>query len=139
MRRPLAVLVFACWLSLSGVARAGVYATGEMLLRFNPQTVRDFRLNYGELRAIPSDDPAVLKSPLRERTMKELARLEAKEKDGALTPDDRINLSACYLHRRRFDRAVNVLTPALDQEQPDFMVLCNLAVAYHGLERYDRA
>jgi tetratricopeptide (TPR) repeat protein len=92
-------------------------------------------LHLGELRAV--HDAAKL-SPkadsLRAAYEKQLATLEARQREGTLRPSDRVNLSACLIRMGRYNKAREVLEESLRVIPPDssvhFLLLLNLASAY---------
>jgi hypothetical protein len=64
------------------------------------------------------------------------AALEAQEKEGTLSTLDRVNLGGCYLYMARYQDAIRVLEAG---DRKHFLILANLAAAYHGIDQYDRA
>jgi len=59
-----------------------------------------------------------------------------KERAGALTTLDRVNLGACYVRFQRYEEAVRVLEAG---DRQFFLILANLASAYHGMGELKRA
>lgn len=116
----------------AGAARAGLYNAAERSespgLYPLPQTFKEFQLALGELRSI-AVERAVPPNPVREHVLKQVAALEAKQRTGKLTVDERVNLGAYYVRLQRPEEAVRVLEGALTQEPKNFMVLANLATA----------
>jgi tetratricopeptide (TPR) repeat protein len=96
-----------------------------------------------ELRAVPADprtsSASSAKTPARPGSLRRsyeclAADLEAKGDD--LTTLDRVDLGACYLRLRRYEDARRVLEKG---DRKHFLILANLASAYHGLDLISRA
>jgi hypothetical protein len=144
MRRTLTVTTaVAVWLAAAVPAWAGVYNTSEPAVWPLPATFMEFQLRLGDLRSIAVEEqppPLPKESAARLYYRKRVAELEAKERDGALTERDRIDLSAYYIGLRKFEEALRVLAPVeAVQDQNSFMILSNLATANQLLGRLDRA
>jgi tetratricopeptide (TPR) repeat protein len=75
----------------------------------------------------------------REAYLKAAQQLQGKLRAGTITIDERVTLSEYLLRLRRFEEAVEVLTPAAAQERRNFMVFANLASAHQLAGRLDRA
>jgi hypothetical protein len=121
--------VLGGWLAGSGSAYAGVYFSMEGEPLPPPNWVER---EVGHLRSLPSplpEGPNVEIDPRRPLFDSRFAALEAKARDGNLATIDRIDLGACYIRKVRYADAVRVLK-AGDQE--DFLILLNLATAYHN-------
>jgi tetratricopeptide (TPR) repeat protein len=132
-----AVVCGGCLLS-AGAASAGVYNTAEPLP--DPtgwKLFQQFQSALGDLRGAAVERPGA--NPLRERYLKQVAELEAKERASGLTVTDRVNLGACYLRLMRYEDAVRVLDPAVRQEPENFLALANLATATHQAGPQDPA
>jgi hypothetical protein len=110
----------------TGHAQAGLYNTAEP--RPNPLglTFQQFRLQMSDLRSIPNDQRP---SPARNHVLKQVADLEAKERAGRLTVEDRVNLAAYDVRLLKAEEAVRALAPAEAREPDNFLVLANLATA----------
>jgi hypothetical protein len=132
-----ALTVLALWLGLALPARAGVYNTGEQLGWPTPPLDK-WRLLIGQLRAVRTAAGALPASPgsLRWRFERRAAELEAREKEGALSTLDRVDLGACYIRMGRYQDAIRVLEAG---DRKHFLVLANLASAYHSIDQLDRA
>jgi tetratricopeptide (TPR) repeat protein len=92
-------------------------------------------MHLGELRAIHDAAKAPANpDSLRAAYEKQLASLEARQRDGVLTPSDRVNLSACLIRMGRYPQARAVLEESVRVVPPDhwvyFLLLLNLASAY---------
>jgi len=94
-------------------------------------------IHLGELRAVhdAANLPLSLKiDSLRAAYEKQLAELEARQRDGTLTPRDRVNLGACLIRMGRYTKARTALEESLRVVPPDspfyFLLLLNLASAY---------
>ena len=92
-------------------------------------------VHLGELRAV--HDAAKLPpkaDSLRAAYEKQLAKLEKQQRNGTLTPVDRVNLSACLIRMGRYPQARALLEESLRVVPPDnsvyFLLLLNLASAY---------
>lgn len=126
----LGVAILAAWLAVPS-ARAGIYISSES------RPVDEYRLNKIKgLRAILFSLalPAKPKDSDRPGYLAWVAALEAKQKANALTDVDRADLGGLYLRFGRPRDAVQVLTAGHSRQ---FLVLCNLAVAYHQLAVQD--
>jgi tetratricopeptide (TPR) repeat protein len=100
----------------------------------NPSTALDY---LGELRA--SDDRAPnatnpKPTSLRAAYLRQAAELEVKQKEGSLSPEDRVSLGACLLRMGRIPQATAVLEEAERVVPADApcrcFLLANLASAY---------
>jgi tetratricopeptide (TPR) repeat protein len=83
--------------------------------------------------------PHLTRETLGSRYLKRAAELEAKEKNGGWTTEDRINLGFYYIRLVQPSKAIRVLTPAASQDKPHFLALANLATAYELAGVMDRA
>ena len=130
MRSPVlhAALALAAFLLPSGSLWAGLYNTAEPSLYPLPQSFAQFQSIRGDLQSVAVERPGA-PNPLREHYLKQVAALEAKNRSGDLTVEDRVNLSAYYTRLLRYEEAVRVLSAAEAREPDNFMVLCNLATA----------
>jgi len=75
----------------------------------------------------------------RDAYLKAAQQLQGKLRAGTITTDERVTLSEYLLRLRRFEEAVEVLTPAAAQDRRNFMVFANLASAHQLAGRLDRA
>src|SRR5579875_3302872 len=94
-------------------------------------------MHLGELRAIHDAaklPPQAQSGSLRAAYEKQLAALEARQRDNTLTPTDRVNLIACLIRMGRYPKARTLLEESLRVVPPDhsvyFLLLLNLASAY---------
>ncbi|HZV03807.1 MAG TPA: tetratricopeptide repeat protein [Gemmataceae bacterium] len=92
-------------------------------------------VHLGELRAVHDAAKAPYKADsLRAAYEKQLADLETRQRDGLLTPTDRVNMGACLIRMGRFPKARELLEESLRVVPPDdsvyFLLLLNLASAY---------
>jgi hypothetical protein len=71
---------------------------------------------------------AALEGPNHERYKRRVRELEAKESQGTLSLDDRINLGAYYIRLGKYPQAVRILEPKAREEH--FLLLANLATAH---------
>jgi tetratricopeptide (TPR) repeat protein len=92
-------------------------------------------VHLGELRAV--HDAAKLPpkaDSLRAAYEKQLAKLEEQQRNGTLTPIDRVNLGACLIRMGRLTKARETLEESRRVVPPDssvyFLLLLNLASAY---------
>lgn len=122
---------------LAHPAQAGIYLATQAA--YFPETARDVKLYLGELRGIPvaapdgsPPDPGSLRFEYLQHTEK----LEAKARDGNLSNLDRIDLGACYIRLRQFNKAVEVLRAG---DQTHFLILANLATAFFEMGELDLA
>jgi tetratricopeptide (TPR) repeat protein len=127
----LGVAVLGGWLVANGAVRAGVHFAmdGETLPRIDW-----VEREVGYLRSIPAPLPEGQggKVEIDRRRLDfdhRFAELEAKARDGLLATIDRIDLGACYIRKARYADAVRVLK---DGDQEHFLILLNLATAYHN-------
>src|SRR5579875_2908249 len=77
-------------------------------------------VHLGELRAV--HDAAKVPpqaNSLRAAYEKQLAALEMRQRDGMLTPIDRVNISACLICMGRYPKARAVLEESLRVVRPD--------------------
>lgn len=138
-----------CWLlggllSLLAVTpvRAGLYLPAEPDPWPLPSNPAQFRQIHGELLSVSSVDANVRKRDFPTHVREQIAKLERQLRAGKLSVEDSINLSGYYLlqaQREALDKAINLLTPVLQREPKNFMVLANLANAYQGIGESGRA
>ena len=137
-------VVWACGflLFLAYPVRAGLYNTaepeeGKMVdLAMDPRDwPKVFRQTLQILRTIGAPEAKVDKE-LRKRYVL-LADLGARAPAAKLTTEQKLNLSAALIRRRKPDEAIALLTPLTRQEPKNFLLQSNLATAYHlsGQER----
>jgi tetratricopeptide (TPR) repeat protein len=97
-------------------------------------------LRRGEFLSI--DDEVFKRNPppktqegktVRDECLEEMAALEKKQGQG-LSPEDQMNLSACYIRLGRHQKAINLLKESLEKLGKDdpyrFLLQANLAMAY---------
>src|SRR5262245_38863150 len=131
---PVAVLIL-----LGGTvsARAGIYHPAEGYLR--PSTPGALLEQVDKLRTTASPSPNPQNpNPYHEEYLAKVAALEGLNARGLLTTLDRVNLGAYYLRLNKPDKAREVLEVVPD-DQRNFLVLANLATAYHLSGMPDRA
>lgn len=92
-------------------------------------------MHLGELRAVHDAANAPPKADsLRTLYDMQLVQLEARQRDGSLTPSDRVNLGACLIRMGRYTKARAALEESLRVVAPTrsvhFLLLLNLASAY---------
>jgi tetratricopeptide (TPR) repeat protein len=140
----------------AGPLRAGVYNLDPPLrfpsnsARKNPgdylrldsgEAIRRVLVELGGLRAVHDAANLGANVPVEAKGMtlrgayeKQLAGLEARQRDGMLTPADRVNLGDCLIRMGRLTQARALLEESLRVVPPDssvyFLLLLNLASAY---------
>jgi tetratricopeptide (TPR) repeat protein len=92
-------------------------------------------MHLGELRAVHDAAKAPNQADsLRAAYEKLHAKLEERQRDGMLTPTDRVNLGACLIRMGRYPKAREVLEESLRVVPQDssvyFLLVLNLASAY---------
>jgi tetratricopeptide (TPR) repeat protein len=141
MRRILAgIVVFGVCLLAAAPARAGVYASFDAAIPYPA----NFQMNENlimNLRSLPVMTPKQVeeKRAARDILMRYVtpfAPLQEQEQEGTLTTLDRIDLGACYIRRAKWEKAIHVLEAG---DRTHFLILANLACAYQGMGRLDRA
>jgi len=143
MRRLRSFLVALLAFSASASqAAAGIYRVysrpdGMETPGPTPLPFRLFREITGKFLQIGNDQ--LKPNQNREAYLKAAQQLQAKVRTGTITTDERVTLSEYLLRLRRFEEAVEVLTPAAAQERRNFMVFANLASAHQLAGRLDRA
>src|SRR5205823_4108284 len=116
------VIATGC-LHFAGVAHGGLYLPAEPSLR--PTNNTQLFLNVlNELRGLRN-----AQNPLRRQFLTRVAELEAKDRQGVLTVEDRVNLSGYHIRLEEFEKAVAVLDPVAGAGPANFMVRANLAPA----------
>lgn len=131
-----------CLLAAASSARAGLYIPAEPAPWPLPARPAEFRQKHGEYLSVSSSEPSVRERDFPKRVREQIARLEKGHSEGKLSVDDAINLSGYYLlqsNRGAYDKAISVLTPVLQKQPKNFMVLANLANAYQGIGEFRRA
>ncbi len=144
LRVSRAVLVLVCFLAPCGVSRAGVYFTSPrdpFPMPTSQETVKSLIADLTMLVDVIAkqvNKTTPLRQKLLERVEKEL---EPKLNNGELSLTDRINLAAGYIRLGRYAKAIPILNAALldgpqqvkDDAPERFLLLANLAVAFHGI------
>jgi tetratricopeptide (TPR) repeat protein len=120
-------------------AHAGLYNTeGEYLLDLVLGPPADYARALRTLQQVVAveltDDP---KSP-RSQVLQRVKQLEQELRDGRLSAQGRINLSAYYVRLNQPEKAIDLLE-AVPRHQRDFMTLSNLATAYQLTGNLERA
>jgi len=118
--------------------RAGIYLTAEAPLLPLPTDLHTIRLRLLDFKSMALDDANVKEqTALRATYRARRELLEKRREDGLLLPLERIDLGAYYLRERRFFEARQILEEAErlgnDQTLGRFLLMANLASAYHGL------
>jgi hypothetical protein len=122
-------------LALATTASAGVYNTAEPPMVPHP----DFRVVRDELDGLKGLVNTLQPTQLRHEVLAKVNELEARDRLGLLSFEDRINLGAYYLRLREPEKAVQVLSAAERMDRQNFMLLANLATAHHLAGRLERA
>jgi tetratricopeptide (TPR) repeat protein len=111
------------------IASAGLYNTAEP----DEGSLDPNYLKFGEtlnvLRSIGADKVEV-ERPLRKRYLLQ-ADLFTKLDLAKLSAEEKLNMSAVLIRRRRFSDAIQLLMPATRQHPDMFLLQANLATAYH--------
>ncbi|HWG42990.1 MAG TPA: tetratricopeptide repeat protein [Gemmataceae bacterium] len=140
MRRfLLSLAIVGGGLASAGPLRAGVYnldpPSSIYRSEFHEATqpnADSFTMRLADLRGINEQTPQP--GRLRAGYRRQADELEVREKADALSPEDRVNLSACLIRLGRLDRARTVLEKAervVPVDHPaHFLILLNLASAY---------
>jgi hypothetical protein len=129
MLRRVSLLVLALgW--LASPVQAGLYYSGEPLAEL-PSQWRGYLLDQRALRmvAVPAG-PTVPASPLRERYLQEVQRLEKAAALGKLTADELADLGALYIRLGQAGKAVELLRTAQREHPQHFRILANLGTAW---------
>jgi hypothetical protein len=126
--RPTAAL--SILLALTGLARAGLYYSGEQLAEL-PSRWRGFLVDQRTLRliAVPAQagSPA---SPARLHYQEEAARLEKRARAGKLSADELADLGAIYVRLGEAEKAVALLRQASRSHPNHFTIFANLGTAW---------
>src|SRR5438445_7303209 len=136
-----AVLVF-CSLGPAPL-RAGLYNTSEPYEgpRLTPKGVE--ALGFSQFRDALTTDLSIAatlqESPRRKHYLQKSEELEKKARAGALTTEEKVNLSEYWIRLGKIEEAVQLLTPVAAQERGNFMVFANLGTAHQLAGRLDRA
>ena len=96
-----------------------------------------FRDTLLHLRSIGMSKPP-LDNPLRKRYVL-AAELAARVNPTSLTSEQKLNLSAVFIRRKKYDEAQALLEPLSRQEPNNFLVQSNLATAYQLAGQESRA
>jgi hypothetical protein len=96
-----------------------------------------FRTTLLQLRTIGMATPP-LDNPLRKRYVLE-AELAARLRPDTLTSEQKLNLSAVLIRRRKYDEAIDLLKPLERTEPKNFLTQSNLATAYQLAGQESRA
>lgn len=104
----------------------------------NPATARVYLLEVQSIRDLPANAPKREASSLRKGYERQLAELEAKQRDGKLSPEERVDRGACLLRMGRIPQATAALEEAQRTTPADApyrcFLLANLASAYQENE-----
>jgi hypothetical protein len=84
-------------------------------------------------------NPQPPESAVRQQFLKGRDDLQAKQRRGALTQEDQVNLSGYLIRLRQFQEAIDLLTPVATRECRNFMVFANLATAEQQAGHLERA
>jgi hypothetical protein len=133
-----AVLNLVAALGLTGGVRAGIYTTDPSIAQVTgPLTLEQFFFLHDIYTQAAIPRPVVGQKDPHQHFLALIDELEKKEKQPlGLSIDERINLSAYYLRTQQPEKAVQVLLPVAKEQ--NFMVLANLATAYHLSGRLER-
>lgn len=139
------MLAWAILLSAESVACAGLYNTSEPdeQRKSDPAIdpgdcfVRVFRDTLLQLRSIGIPNPP-LDNPLRKRYVLQ-AELATRLNPATLTGEQKLNLSAALIRRKKYDDAIGLLMPFARQEPSNFLAQSNLATAYQLAGQESRA
>ncbi|MSR32198.1 MAG: hypothetical protein EXR99_11900 [Gemmataceae bacterium] len=128
----LAVLFLGiCWWAFANVAEAGVHYSGESLASL-PTQWRGFLLDQRQLRQIAIPGKAGQSpSPFRKKYAEERHRLEKAKKVGDLTPVELADLGALNIRLGNTNAALAILQSANRQFPSQYLILSNLASAWH--------
>ena len=132
----IALIALLVCLACQGPLQAGVYDTESHLVVDLRWPFAKFQQVLSDIRAIPLERP----EPDSEyaKMHRRVAEWENRQRNGGLSSDELINLSAAYVRLNRPDDAVALLEPAA-REKPNFMLLANLATAHQLAGRLERA
>ncbi len=145
MRRiMLSTALLICGWMQAGACQAGVYNLDPPrkypsdYVQVNAlDPIRRVLMHLGELRAIHDAaklPPEAKVGSLRAAYEQQLAKLEQLQRNGTLTPGDRVNLGACLIRMGRLTQAREILEQSLRVVPSDdsayFLLLLNLASAY---------
>lgn len=115
-------------LLVTAPVHAGLYCRLETPPVPPPSDFRQFRellLSFWNL-----DNPQASPTPLRLR-YQSLRELLSAGPPGVLSPNQRVDAGACFLRWRRYDEAIQILRAGQGEERDNFLLLANLATAYH--------
>jgi hypothetical protein len=116
-----------------GIQTPEVSADGTI----KPLPFRAFQDELARLIQIGSELPPT--SPSREKYLEKAKELNLRLRTGAITTNERVDLSERLLRLRRYQDAIDVLTPVAATERQNFMVMANLAAAHQLAGWFDRA
>jgi hypothetical protein len=126
------------WLLPTLSVQAGLYNTQEPLLGVVLDPSAKYAAFLNDLRQIVADPMTNVKDSPRRQVLDRVAALEAKLKDGEISMQDRINLSAFYVRLNEPEKA-KALLESVPTRQREWMLLSNLATAYQLMGNLDRA
>jgi tetratricopeptide (TPR) repeat protein len=126
-------------LTMVPTARAGLYIPAESTVWPLPTKTGEYLFQLRELLSLVSVEKRVQEREFPKRVLEQIKKLEARRSDGKLSVEDSINLGGYYILQKKYNNAIDVLTPAWEREPKNFMVLANLANAYEGSKEYRRA
>jgi tetratricopeptide (TPR) repeat protein len=126
------------WLLPTLPAHAGVYNTEEPLLNVLLDAPAQYPALLRYLQTIVAEELTHDEKSSRYSVLRRVETLERQLKEGQLTEQERINLSAFYIRLNKPEKAVALLEP-VPHKQRDWMLLSNLATAYQLLGSLDRA
>lgn len=125
-------------LALPGLARAGLYYSGEQFAEL-PSRPSGFLTDHRALRAAGYERPDGLPSPLRDDYLTAADRLEKLRKARVLTANEVADLGAVYIRLGKPDKALNLLAPAVRKFPDHFAVAANLGTAFQLTGDLERA
>jgi hypothetical protein len=132
----IAAAMVAAWLLSAGSLQAGLYNTAEP--GYGPAYAEGeikalpfgvFQRQYSELYGIPYEVPGVPNAK-RKRFLDQRDKLQAKHRQGTLTPEERVNLGEYLIRLKQNEDAVLVLDEGTRQVRDNFMLFSNLSTAY---------
>jgi thioredoxin-like negative regulator of GroEL len=136
-------LLVAALLGVSAASpvRAGVYFPADPTPWPLPTNPRHFEDVLGERKSVATTNQFAKDKPslLRKHVEDIVNKLAPKRRQGKLTVEESINLGASYILLQKPNDAIEVLENAKAQYRGNFMVLANLAAAYHALNEFTRA
>jgi tetratricopeptide (TPR) repeat protein len=148
LEKRIVTAVLGLCLACAASAQGGIYSTTEPNEGPLNADYRRFKDTYFTLRNIgmpPIKDVAPAPHPLDKRYLL-VGVLSARGFPTKLTVEERLNLGAALIRLRRFEEAIRALEVRTPEARNNFVLLSNLATAYHlagqqrrGLDCLDQA